>query len=450
MSTKFKSLYLCNHCGYQSSKWLGKCPNCDQWNTFVEEVITKKNEKITKNKKLPDLKLLNQISTEKTSRIKSELSEFDRLLGAGIVPGSVILMSGEPGIGKSTLLLQLAALFSQKGKVIYVSGEESEEQIKLRADRLTINYKDLYILTETDAESIYHSIKNIQPIFTIIDSIQTMNLQHLDNLTGTLTQIKECANLFIDCAKKENTCIVLVGHVTKEGTIAGPKILEHMVDVVLHMEGDRNLEFRILKSNKNRFGSTFEMALFEMGSEGLKQVINPSLYFLEQSNKNLSGSVIVSIMEGTRPLLIELQALVSPTNMPYPRRVAEGVDYNKILLITAILEKILGVKLNNQEIYIKIVGGIKIQEPSIDLGIAMAIMSSYKNKALDNLAVMGEIGLTGEIRPVPYMEQRLNEIQKLGIKKVYIPKTNKKRLSKQYENLVIQDIEYINEIYKIF
>ncbi|MDD5066732.1 MAG: DNA repair protein RadA [bacterium] len=448
--TKFKTLYLCSGCGYQSTKWLGRCPGCNEWNTFTEEVVSERKVRPRPEKGSRNIMLLDEVATAKVTRKQSGLPEFDRLMGGGVVPGSVILMSGEPGIGKSTLLLQLAHLYSREEKVLYVSGEESEEQVKLRADRLHLKSRNLYILTETDIQLVQEHIKTLKPVITIIDSIQTMRHSELETLTGAVTQIRECTALLMQTAKEENTGLFLVGHITKEGAIAGPKILEHMVDVVLYMEGDKNLEYRIVKSNKNRYGSTFEIAVFEMSSAGLTEVKNPSSYFIDSAEKAMPGSSIVTVMEGTRPLLIELQSLVTPSNMPYPRRVSEGVDYNKILLIAAILEKLLGVKLNTQEIYIKVVGGLRIQEPAIDLGIAMAMLSSYRNTAIvPHTVFIGEIGLTGEIRPVPYMEQRLNEVRKLSFQRAVIPSANKKKLSKKYEGLEIMDMHYITDLYKV-
>lgn len=449
-SSKLKTLYICSNCGYQNSKWLGKCPSCDGWNTFTEEIIHPEN-KHKKRKTQTEVKTLNAINIQNKSRVQSYIAEFDRLVGGGLIPGSLILISGEPGIGKSTLLLQIANTYAKDNKVLYVSAEESEDQIKIRANRLKINNKDLYILTETNIYIINDTIEKLKPLITIIDSIQTVNNPDLDSISGSVLQIRTCTDILMDTAKKKNNIIFLVGHVTKEGVIAGPKILEHIVDVVLYMEGDKNLEFRVIKSNKNRFGSTFEIAVFEMSASGLVPVNNPSSYFIEKDKQQLPGSAIVTVMEGTRPILVEIQSLVAPSNMAYPRRIAEGVDYNKVLLISAILEKIIGAQLNTQEIYLKVVGGIKINEPSIDLGIAGAILSSYKNKPLKmRTTLIGEIGLTGEIRAISYIEQRLTEIEKLGFKKAYIPKSNLKNITKKFKTLELLPLEYINEIYNFF
>ena len=450
MPVKVKSFYICNNCGYQTSKWLGKCPNCNQWNTIIEEVVKVQNKSNTKHNSNSSLKLLSEITISEKDRVKCNISEFDRLLGGGVIPGSLILISGEPGIGKSTLLLQIAANYSKNNKVLYISAEESEQQIKIRADRLNIKSDNLYILAENDILTINQFIKDVKPAITIIDSIQTIKNIELNSLTGAVSQIKESTNLLLNTAKQENTTIFLVGHITKEGAIAGPKILEHMVDVVLYMEGDRNLDFRIVKSNKNRFGSTFEIAVFEMSEQGLKQITNPTDYFIDKNKQQHPGSVIANIMEGTRPILIEIQALVAPSTMAYPRRVAEGIDYNKVILISAILEKILGIQLANQEIYLKITGGIKVQEPSTDLGIAAAILSSYKNIPINNnTIIIGEIGLTGEIRPIPYIEQRLNDIKKSGFQKIFLPAACKKNITKRYDNIDIKYLNYITDIYQI-
>lgn len=429
---------------------MGKCPNCDQWNTFIEDTLspsaTQKERKTNTS-----IKNLSSISMEKSKRITSHLKEFDLLMGGGIMPGSLTLISGEPGIGKSTLLLQMANALADSGKVLYVSAEESEEQIKHRAERLNIKNNNLFILTETDIYAINQTIKKEKPLITIIDSIQTVHNPDLANASGNASQIRMCTDILLETAKQNKISIFIVGHVTKEGVIAGPKILEHMVDVVLYMEGEKNLEFRILKSKKNRFGSTSEIAVFEMSASGLNPVNNPSSYFIDRNKEQLPGSTIVTVMEGTRPILVELQSLVAPSTMAYPRRVAEGVDYNKLLLISAILEKIIGVPLNTQEIYLKVAGGLKINEPAIDLGIAGSILSSLKNKPLEKgMILIGEIGLTGEIRPVPYLEKRLQEIQKLGFTKVIIPKANKRKSNKDFSKLNIIKLEYINEIIRLY
>jgi len=449
-SSKIKTVYICSKCGYQSSKWLGKCPNCEAWNSFTEE-ITGPLEKKKKDQGSNKIKTLSGINIRDNQRLLSNIHEFDRLCGGGIIPGSVLLISGEPGIGKSTLLLQIANAYAAKGKVLYVSAEESEEQIKSRADRLKINSDNLFILSENNISIIDSSIVKLKPIAAIIDSIQTVHDPDLDNSSGNASQIRMCTDILSQRAKSEKVPVFIVGHITKDGSIAGPKILEHMVDVVLYMEGDRNLDFRILKSNKNRFGSTFEIAVFEMGQHGLTPVNDPSSFFIDREKEQLPGSATVTIMEGTRPIMVEIQSLVAPSTMAYPRRIAEGIDYNKVVLISAILEKILGVKLNAQEIYLKVAGGLKINEPSIDLGIAGSILSSYKNKPVEKGTILiGEIGLTGEIRAVPYIQQRLKEIEKLGFKKAFIPEASMKKISHKFSSLEIRSMKFINEIENLF
>ncbi len=449
MKSKIKTLYICSNCGYQTPKWLGKCPSCGEWNTLEEEVISQ--DKKEKDIKLDTQKItsVSKITSAKFERIKSNINEFDRVMGGGTVPGSVVLIGGEPGIGKSTLLLQVSDKFASKGKVLYISGEESPGQIKLRAERLNIKNENIFILPETDINIIISYINSIKPVCVIVDSIQTINNPDLYTVTGSISQIRDTTTELLKIAKKHKIPIFLIGHITKEGSIAGPKALEHIVDVVLYMEGERYHSFRLLRSYKNRFGSTYEIGVFEMTEDGLVEVNNPSSYFLEEYEKKMPGSVIVTIMEGTRPILIELQSLVVPTNMPYPRRIVEGTDYNKVLLIAAVLEKLVGVNLSNQEIYVKVVGGMKIKEPAVDLGIAVAILSSFKNKHIRNGTVfIGEIGLTGEIRPVTYINQRIQEAIKIGFKNIVIPYGNQQKLNKKIiENIKISHIRYINEIF---
>ncbi len=451
MAKKIKSLYICTECGYQSAKWLGKCPSCGAWNSMVEEIQTAASNSGGSSKRVLSNKMLNfsKIKQTKVKRLKAGIAEFDRVLGDGTVPGSLVLIGGEPGIGKSTLLLQVSNRFAEFGKVLYVSGEESPEQIKLRADRLGIDNANIYILPETDVNIIVSHIENLKPIVVIIDSIQTINNPDLYNVTGSVSQIRDTTSYLLKTAKDLMIPIFIIGHITKEGNIAGPKSLEHIVDVVLYMEGERFHSFRLLRSYKNRFGSTYEVGVFEMSEKGMVEVNNPSAYFLEDYENRMPGAVISTVMEGTRPLMIELQALVVSSNMPYPRRVVEGTDYNKVLLITAVLEKLVGINLGNYEIYLKVVGGMKIKEPAIDLGIAAAIISSYKNKEINNETVfIGEIGLTGEIRSVPYIEQRLREAVKIGFKNIIVPKRSIKKNSNDIGNGVkISGLNYIKEIF---
>lgn len=451
MSSKLKSFYICGGCGFQSAKWIGKCPGCGAWNSFVEEVVETKPGRKKTSAQAGEVKRLEEVAVSGVSRMKSGMAEFDRLMGGGAVPGSVILMSGEPGIGKSTLLLQLSLCFARESRTLYVSGEESAEQIRLRADRLGLSGTNLFVQNETDVLLIRETVLKLKPAVVIIDSIQTMTSGRIESLAGSITQIRESAELLLRTAKEEKAVMFLVGHITKEGAIAGPKLLEHMVDVVLYLEGDRNLEYRLLRSHKNRHGSTFELAVFEMTSRGMTEVTNPSSYFISRPENALPGSAIVSVMEGSRPLLIEVQALVASSSMPYPRRVSEGTDYNKILLIAAILEKILGVPLNGQEVFVKVVGGLRIQEPAVDLGIACAILSSFKNiPPAPSSVFLGEIGLTGEIRPVPYMEQRLTEISKLGFQSAVLPAANARSLSRAFDSLKIRQVRSITDLHDFF
>ncbi len=446
--------YICSNCGYESPKWLGKCPNCNSWNSFEEQIIKPASKsKLSQNnagkkKNLPPVANINNIKIERTNRIKTNINELDRVLGGGIIPGSVILIGGEPGIGKSTLLLQTAnAAAVNSNKVLYISGEESAEQIKHRADRLKINNSNLLVLAETDLSVILDYILSIKPAITIIDSIQTMYNPEIENTAGSVVQIRNCTANLLDIAKKGKIAMFLVGHITKGGTIAGPKLLEHIVDVVLHMAGEKFHPFRIIQSNKNRFGSTSEIGVFEMFEEGLKEVNNASQYFLSEHKEKLPGSVISTVMEGSRTILLEIQALVVPSNYPYPKRVIEGIDYNKAYIITAIIEKILGIKLFNQEIYVKVVGGLKVNEPSIDLGIAFAILSSIKSTYINDIVAIGEIGLTGEIRPVPFINQRLNEIVKAGISNAVVPAYNKNNINKNIASKL--NIKFISNIHEI-
>lgn len=442
-------MYVCAECGYQTPKWLGRCTSCGSWNTLNEEILSTSQPSRTKNVKVPSgVKNLKDIAPAQSKRISSGIMEFDRVLGGGAVPGSVILIGGEPGIGKSTLLLQVSERIASQGKVLYISGEESPEQIKLRSDRLGIKSDNIIILPETDINLILDYTHSLEPKCVIIDSIQTINNPQFYKITGSFSQIRETTSTLLHMAKKMNLPVFLIGHVTKEGNIAGPKALEHIVDVVLYMEGERYHSFRLLKSQKNRFGSTYEIGVFEMTQNGLEPVSNPSSYFLEAHDKKMPGSVITTIMEGTRPLLVELQALVVPSNLPYPRRVVEGTDFNKLLLLTAILEKLVGLNLAHQEIYLKIAGGMKIKEPSIDLAIAAAVLSSAKNKAAPVKSVLiGEVGLTGEIRPVTYINQRIDESIKMGFEKMIIPYGNLKKLGKRSAGIKeIQPIKYINEL----
>ncbi len=423
---KKKKRYICQKCGYKAIKWQGQCPDCNEWNTLVEEIIDPKVEKKEKKVKQIDIKKLSQIKASSETRIETGFGEFDRVLGGGIVPGSLILMGGDPGIGKSTLLLQAAYKVSQKqDKVLYVSGEESEKQIRLRADRLDVLDSELYVLAETDLPSIAKNSKKLQPDLLVIDSIQTMNNPDLDSSPGSVSQIRESTNCLIKLAKKQGIPIFIIGHVTKEGSIAGPKIMEHMVDTVLYLEGEKHYAYRILRAVKNRFGSINEIGIFEMKGHGLKEVLNPSQAFISERPDNASGSVVIPCMEGSRPILIELQALVSSANFGNPGRMMSGVDSRRVSLILAVLEKKLGFQIQSEDVYVNIAGGLEVKEPAVDLGLVTALVSSFQDVVIDkDFAVLGEIGLSGEVRAVNFIRQRVNEASKLGFNKFIIPQNN--------------------------
>jgi len=425
---KSKVLYICSECGYESAKWIGKCPDCGGWNTFAEEVVvtSKTSKKVTQSYSSPVK--LSTVSTTKDTRIPTGIEEFDRVLGGGIVSGSLVLVGGEPGIGKSTILLQLIKSLEKSTSFFYVSGEESEKQLKMRADRLDIT-KDFYLLCETDINSIIKNAQDIKPDILIIDSVQTMYNPDIASAPGTVSQVRDVTLSLMKFAKENSIAVFIVGHVTKDGNLAGPKVLEHMVDCVLHFEGERHQSHRILRAVKNRFGSTNEIGVFEMTGEGLKEVKNPSLMMLSGRPEKTSGSTVICTLEGTRPLLAEVQSLVSQTFFPAPRRMMTGADFNRVNMLIAVLEKRVGYNLSNQDIYVNMVGGIKISEPAADLGIICAIASGFKNAEISpDIALIGEVGLTGELRAVVQLEKRLNEISKLGFKKCIVPDANKKGL----------------------
>lgn len=427
---KKKSKFVCNECGYETAKWMGRCPGCGQWNTMVEEVevVAKGPRGAFKHSEIVSAKATPIISveTQEEQRVPTELTEFNRVLGGGIVPGSLVLIGGDPGIGKSTLLLQVSALLSNKNhRVLYVSGEESIRQTKLRAERLGVQSPELYIYAETNLEMISETIEQTQPKFVIIDSIQTVHHPEVTSAPGSVSQVRECTGELMRIAKTKNIAIFLVGHVTKEGQIAGPRILEHMVDTVLYFEGERHHNHRILRSQKNRFGSTNEIAIFEMVHGGLKEVLNPSEMFLEERSQGAPGSTIVASMEGTRPILVEIQALVSPSSFNYPKRMATGLDQNRVSLLMAVLEKRMGFMLQAQDAFIKVAGGVKLDEPAIDLAVLVSIVSSFKDLSANPTdCFAGEVGLTGEVRRVTRIEQRVNEAAKLGFKRIFIPTSN--------------------------
>ncbi len=429
---KRKTKFLCQECGYESAKWMGKCPGCGNWNTMVEEV-----EKAPAQRKgafahsqgvsiaakpIP----VTSIETVNEPRIKTDLEELNRVLGGGVVPGSLVLIGGDPGIGKSTLLLQVSAqLALKKQSVLYVSGEESQKQTKLRADRLGVMSDQLLVYSETNLEEISRTIENSKVDFVVIDSIQTIFHPEVTSAPGSVSQVRECTAELMRIGKTKGIAIFIVGHVTKEGSIAGPRLLEHMVDTVLYFEGERHHTYRILRAVKNRFGSTNEMGIFEMKEFGLEEVENPSEIFLEERSQGAAGSTVVASMEGTRPVLVEIQALISPTSFGNPRRMATGIDHNRVPLLMAVLEKRVGMLLQNQDAYLKVAGGVKLDEPAIDLAIAVSIASSFRDKttrATD--CIIGEVGLTGEVRRVSRIEQRIQEAAKLGFERVILPANN--------------------------
>ena len=424
---KLKSKYACQNCGYESAGYLGRCPECGAWASFVEEV-TENTPRIQIN--LPDSNppmKLGEIVTNSEIRTSTSIKEFDRVLGGGIVKGSLVLVAGDPGIGKSTILLQAAGeLCSAKKTVLYISAEESAGQVKLRAERLGVNSENLYIYPQTNFELIKKHIEEMNPDLVIVDSIQAIYTSTIQSSAGSVSQIRECCNSLMALAKTNGISIIVIGHVTKEGNIAGPKVLEHMVDTVIQFEGDKYKTYRILRSIKNRFGNTSEVGIFEMGSTGLKEVVNPSELFLKEYNQTQTpGSTIIVTSEGTRPLLVEIQALVGTTPYPTPRRVANGVDVSRVLQILAVLEKRIGLNLSKQDVYVNVIGGIDVSEPAADLGIALAIITCVRDVVFDShTAIVGEIGLSGEIRAVNHIDKRILEAQKLGFKRIIIPESN--------------------------
>lgn len=453
MAAKVKTKYVCQNCGYSTPRWIGRCPDCDEWNTLIEEIIDKDKRTSSRStsllKQSANLKLISDINQTDSIRFKTGITEFDRVLGGGVVTGSVILIGGDPGIGKSTLMLQIANNLEAK-KILYVSGEESGIQIKLRCERLNYNLKNFYILSETNLEIIDAVVEKVKPDLIVIDSIQTIYHPELDSAPGTITQLRESTAMLIKISKSQNIPIFIVGHITKDGIIAGPKVLEHMVDVVLQFEGEKTHFFRILRAIKNRFGSTNEIGIFEMTDKGLKEVLNPSAVFLSQRNYGASGCVISASLEGTRPILIEVQALVTSTNYGIPQRTSMGFDYKKLNIIIAVLEKKLGLFLNKSDIFLNIAGGVKIDEPAIDLAVGMSIYSSFKDIPIDSETVMlGEIGLSGEIRTISYIEKRITEATKLGFKKIIIPKGNLKNVNQKKFKAEIIGVEKINNAIEV-
>jgi len=443
---KAKTVFVCSSCGYESAKWLGKCPGCNEWNSFYEEKIAKDTGKSSseKRKSVTPTKL-NSLESKQSTRVSTGIGELNRVLGGGLVEGSLVLLGGEPGIGKSTLILQICDKVQVDGPVLYVSGEESAEQIKLRADRLNIKSDNILFLAETDIDLIEETINSNNPKLVIIDSIQTMYSDEITSAPGSVSQVREITARVMKMCKANSITTIIIGHVTKDGNIAGPRVLEHMVDTVLYIEGERYFSYRVLRGVKNRFGSTNEIGMFEMQNEGMVEIINPSSILISEREDNPSGSVIVASMEGTRCLLLEFQALTSQTIFGMPRRTANGIDYNRLTLLIAVLEKKAGLMLGNQDVYLNVVGGIKVNEPAVDLGIILAAASSFKNISIkQDVVVIGEVGLTGEIRAVNLIEKRLKEAEKLGFKTCIIPENNKKLLKENFK-LDIIGVKNVNE-----
>ena len=446
--SKTRIKYICSSCGYESLRWLGKCPECESWNSFTEEIIETSKRKPVISKSKYELNTIDTISADEGDRIITGINEFDRVLGGGLMPGSVILLGGDPGIGKSTLAMQAAANIRQK--VLYATGEESEKQIKLRASRLKINSPEFYVQAETNLSDILGAINQLSPSVVVIDSIQTMYRAELDNSPGTITQIRECTALLMEEAKKKHYSVIIIGHVTKEGMIAGPKLLEHMVDTVIQFEGESNYSFRILRAQKNRFGSTNEIGVFEMHEDGLREVKNPSELFLSEREKQTPGSVVTSSIEGTRPILLEVQALVTPSNYGYPQRVSNGFDQRRLSILLAVLEKRANVRVSATNVFVNIAGGIRITEPAADLAVCVAIASSLTEKVIDNQAIiLGEVGLGGEIRSVGHIDKRIQEAEKLGFKTAVIPSGNEKGLN-QFKNISVRAFENLNQVVQTF
>ncbi|MDO4451995.1 MAG: DNA repair protein RadA [Lachnospiraceae bacterium] len=440
-----KSVFFCQNCGHEEKKWLGQCPMCKEWNTFVEETISE-GVSFSKTVSRADVVTLSSVKTDSEERTKTGIEELDRVLGGGIVQGSLILVGGDPGIGKSTLLLQVCQKLSQKKhQVLYISGEESLKQIKLRAMRMGEFTDELSLLCETNLNTVRGVIERRKPEIVIIDSIQTMYSEDVTSAPGSVSQVRESTNVLMQLAKGLNISIFIVGHVTKEGTVAGPRVLEHMVDTVLYFEGDRHASYRILRGVKNRFGSTNEIGVFEMRQSGLQEVKNPSEFMLNGKPEGASGSVVACSMEGTRPILLEIQALVCQSGFGMPRRTAAGTDYNRVNLLMAVLEKRMGLPLFNYDAYVNIVGGIKMNEPAIDLGIILAIVSSYKNKPIgDKVIAFGEVGLSGEVRAVSMPEQRVSEAKKLGFQTCIVPAVSVEAV-KSIEGIEIVGVKNISE-----
>ena len=446
---KGKTVFFCQSCGYESAKWMGQCPGCREWNTFVEETVISSVKGSSKPmvQRREEPTLFSKVTSEDSLRISTGINEFDRVLGGGIVTGSMVLVGGDPGIGKSTLLLQMCLLLASKNhKILYISGEESLQQIKLRGDRLGHFGGDLMMLCETDLETIQRVIERTRPELVVIDSIQTMCKGDVSSAPGSVSQVRESTGVFMKIAKSQGVTVFIVGHVTKEGVVAGPRVLEHMVDTVLYFEGERHAVYRILRSVKNRFGSTNEIGVFEMGQNGLKEVLNPSQYLLDGRPEGASGSVVACIMEGTRPVMVEVQALVCRTNFNMPRRTAAGIDFNRVNLLMAVIEKRLGFSLSNWDAYVNIAGGMKLNAPAIDLAVVAAIISSFKDFPVDEKTVVfGEVGLSGEVRGVSMAAQCVQEAKKLGFKRCILPKVNLAGLGEKNGDIELIGIDNLHD-----
>ena len=454
--SKIKTAFFCSNCGYESTKWVGKCPSCNQWNTFIEELLDKGQPKVkstweTYNGTGRNTKVisLQEVSSTEDKRLETKDAELNRVLGGGIVPGSIVLVAGEPGIGKSTLFLQNGLLLTNI-VTLYISGEESEQQIKMRADRLKITNENFYLLTETSTQTIFQEIKKLRPQLVIVDSIQTLQSNIIESSPGSVSQIRETAAEFQRFAKETNTPVFLIGHITKDGGIAGPKILEHMVDTVLQFEGDRNYTYRLLRTLKNRFGSTAELGIYEMTGEGMRAVINPSEILITQKEEQLSGCAIASTMEGLRPLLIEVQALVTQSVYGTPQRTVSGFDLRRLQLLLAVLEKRGGFQFGVKDVFINIAGGLKVEDPSIDLAVICALLSSYEDIPLpQHICFAGEVGLNGEIRAVNRIEQRIAEAEKLGFEKMVVSRYNKKGFDKNQFTIQVLPVSQVSEVYQL-
>ncbi len=447
---KIKTVFVCSECGYTSSKWMGKCPECNEWNSMVEETETPKSSAVSSgifSAPAP----IGEIVTEQEGRIKTNMAELDGVLGGGLLPGSLVLVGGEPGIGKSTLLLQICNALTKKGKVLYVSGEESGRQIKLRADRLGITSPELFIQSETNIDGLFQSAEKLLPAVIIVDSVQTMYSADITSAAGSVSQVREITLRLMRFAKETGTAVFVVGHVTKDGSIAGPRVLEHMVDCVLYFEGERNSSYRILRAVKNRFGSTNEIGMFEMSDKGLCEVANPSAALLSERPDDASGSAVFCAVEGTRPILAEVQALVSPTGFGIPRRMASGMDIGRVNLLIAVLEKRLGYNLQNQDAYINVIGGMRIDETAADLSVAAAIVSSFKNKKIPHIMVfLGEVGLTGELRSVSQIQKRVIEAAKMGFTEIVLPSESLKLAEVGDKKIKLLPARNVGEAIKYF